>query len=200
MFEIVFASGNEHKVYEVNKIAESFKFRLIKPVAGFNPDENGKTFEANATIKAQAAALLGGGKFFLADDSGLCVQFLQGAPGIHSSRYANTPQARIEKLLNVMQGVPQGERAAKFTCSMVLVDAAGNVLHKTVGNCRGRIGYKPEGNNGFGYDPIFVLEDGRTMAQLSDDEKNLISHRGRALIDMLIWIKLNSAIMQTQNS
>lgn len=200
MIEIVFASNNAHKVYEVNQIAEGFGVRFVKPKEGFDPIENGLTFEKNAIIKAHAAAALEepqSGKLYLADDSGLCVEYLNGAPGLHSARYANGQAASIEKLLKEMEGASVGERAAKFVCSMVLTNARGEILHKTEGVCKGRIGFEPMGKNGFGYDPIFLLQDGRTMAQLLNEEKNMISHRARALIDMLIWVKLNKEALVT---
>jgi len=189
--EIVFASNNSHKLEEVNFIAKNFGVTFVKPQEGFDPVENGKTFEENALIKAKAAQELGGGRYFLADDSGLCVECLGGAPGLHSARYADGQLASIEKLLNEMGDVSRDKRSAKFVCSMVLLDESGNVLYKSFGQREGRIGLSATGHNGFGYDPIFVLDDGRTMAQLLDHEKNLISHRARALIDVLVWMKIN---------
>lgn len=127
-------------------------------------------------------------KLFLADDSGLCVDFLDGGPGIKSARYADTAEHRIEKLLEAMKDAKN--RTAHFECHLVLLDEKGEILHKTAGICKGKIALEKKGTGGFGYDPVFILDKlGKTMAELSEDEKNLHSHRGKALMDMLIWLK-----------
>lgn len=191
MVEIVLGTQNEHKIYEMNLIAEPFGVKFIMPKGEFNPVEDGKTFEENAFIKAMAAKELKGGNLFMADDSGLCVDFLDGAPGIKSARFADTTEHRIEKLLNVMNGAKN--RRAHFECHLVLLDKDGKVLNKTKGICTGKIALEKKGRGGFGYDPVFVLDKlNKTMAELSEDEKNLHSHRGKALTDMLIWLKTQS--------
>ena len=159
----------------------------------FNPDENGETFEENAYIKAHAAYTCGGGELYLADDSGLCVDYLDGAPGIKSARYADTAEHRIEKLLDVMKDAKTlHERGAHFECHLVLLDKDGEILNRTKGVCKGEIAFEKKGINGFGYDPVFIVEKlNKTMAELSDVEKNLHSHRGKALSDMLVWLKHN---------
>ncbi len=188
---IVFATGNAHKLQEINEIAQGTDIEFVLPPDGFNPIEDGKTFEENSLIKAREAARLSG-MISLADDSGLCVEALCGAPGIHSARYAETPQARIDKLLGVLQN--EKNRKAKFVCAMTLVDKDGNILFRTRGECQGEIAYKQSGTNGFGYDPVFLTKDTeykKTMAEMSEEEKNEISHRGRALRKVLEYLNNN---------
>lgn len=187
--KIVFATGNAHKLKEIQEIAKDTGIEFILPGNGFNPIENGETFEENSLIKAKEAARVSG-KISLADDSGLCVDALKGAPGIHSARYAETPQARIDKLLNAIKG--KTLRNAKFVCAMTLVDENGNILFQTRGECLGKIAEKQSGINGFGYDPIFLTKDTDyklTMAEMSEEEKNQISHRGRALRKVLEYLQ-----------
>ena len=194
MVEIVLATQNEHKIFEINAIAEPFGVKFSAPQEGFDPIEEGQTFEENSYSKALCAAKIekSGRKYFMADDSGLCCDYLNGAPGILSARYADTPQGRIDKLLDAHKEAGENERGAKFVCSLVLVDKEGKILNKTMGICKGKIAKTQFGKNGFGYDPIFIVEgQNKTMAELSEEEKNKISHRGRALIDMLVWIKCN---------
>ena len=185
---IVFATGNAHKLKEIQEIAKDTDIEFILPDDGFNPIENGETFEENSLIKAKEAARVSR-KISLADDSGLCVDALNGAPGIHSARYAETPQARIDKLLSAING--KTARSAKFVCAMTLVDENGDILFQTRGECFGKISEKQLGINGFGYDPIFLTKDTDyklTMAEMSEDEKNKISHRGRALRKILQFL------------
>ncbi len=185
--KIVFATGNVHKLQEINEISKGSGIEFVLPADGFAPVENGETFEENSLIKAREAARVSG-MTALADDSGLCVEALGGAPGIHSARYAQTPQARIDKLLNVLRN--EQNRKAKFVCSMTLVDKDGNILFQTRGECYGEIAYRQSGTNGFGYDPIFRVENtSRSMAEMSEEEKNEISHRGRALRKVLEFLK-----------
>lgn len=187
--KIVFATGNAHKLKEIQEIAKDTGIEFILPGDGFHPIENGETFEENSLIKAKEAARVSR-KISLADDSGLCVDALNGAPGIRSARYAETPQARIDKLLNAING--KTARSAKFVCAMTLVDKNGNILFQTRGECFGKIAEKQSGINGFGYDPIFLTKDTDyklTMAEMSEDEKNKISHRGRALRKVLKFLE-----------
>ncbi len=181
MLEIVLATSNPHKVEEVNAIMQGTGVKFVMPPNGFDPVENGESFEENALIKAKEANRLTGMPS-LADDSGLCVDALSGGPGIYSARYANTPKARIDKLLEELNDVPYEKRGAYFICAMVLVDKNGEVLFSDNGKCFGKIGYEPKGENGFGYDPVFVVGDGvLTMSEISEDDKNKISHRALAL-------------------
>lgn len=184
--KIVFATGNAHKVQEVNDIAKGSGIEFELPPKDFNPNENGLTFEENSLIKAQEAARISG-RISLADDSGLCVEALNGEPGIYSARYDTTPQKRIDKLLNNLTDA--ANRRAKFVCAMTLVDKDGNVIRQEVGECHGVIAQNQAGDNGFGYDPIFI-SDGYdiTIAQMSEEEKNTISHRSRALRKMIEFI------------
>lgn len=189
---IVFATGNAHKLKEIQEIAKDTDIEFILPGNGFNPIENGETFEENSLIKAKEAAKVSG-KISLADDSGLCVDALNGAPGIHSARYADTPQARIDKLLNVINC--ETNRNAKFVCAMTLVDKNGDILFQTRGECLGKIAEKQSGINGFGYDPVFLTKDTdytKTMAEMSEEEKNEISHRSRALRKVLAYLQVKN--------
>ncbi|MBO8430661.1 RdgB/HAM1 family non-canonical purine NTP pyrophosphatase [Spirochaetes bacterium] len=184
--KIVFATGNPHKLKEIKEIAGDTDIEFVLPAEGFNPVENGSTFEENSFIKAKEAARVSG-MMSLADDSGLCVEALDGGPGIYSARYAETPQKRIDKLLNTL--TPFKDRRAKFVCAMTLVDSEGNKIFSATGECHGEIAKKQSGTGGFGYDPVFIVENsGKTMAELSENEKNLISHRGRALREVLKYL------------
>lgn len=197
--KIVLASSNEHKVKEINAIVlnhsllgereqypTSPNIIFILPPLGFDPIEDGKTFEENSLIKARAAWELSR-TWTLADDSGLCIDSLNGAPGVHSARYAETPQARIDRVLMEMQG--HESRSARFKCCMTLINPQGEVAFSYTGVCEGSIIKEQRGTNGFGYDPIFLLEgSNKTMAELSEEEKNLVSHRGKALNAVLEYL------------
>ena len=147
-------------------------------------EENGETFAENAALKARAVyeALHCP---VIADDSGLLVDALDGAPGVHSHRFAGegaTDDDRNAKLLELLDGVPAEKRTARFECVLCYVDAAGET-HFFSGTCEGRIGTAPAGENGFGYDPLFCVGD-RTMAQMTEEEKNQVSHRANALAEL----------------
>ena len=181
--KIVFATSNPHKLKELKEIVvanEVKNIEFIMPPEGFNPIENGKTFEENSLIKAKEANHLTG-EMALADDSGLCVEALNGAPGIHSARYANSQEEKIAKLLRELE--PYRNRKAKFVCAMTLVGKNGEILFADRGECLGEIAKQKAGTGGFGYDPIFIVngKNGLTMAELSEAEKNEVSHRGHAL-------------------
>lgn len=187
--KIVFATQNPHKLQELKAIAGNIDIEFVLPPKNFNPDETGKTFEENSYIKAKEAANLSG-MIALADDSGLCVEDLNGAPGIHSARYAETPQKRIDKLLSALKN--STNRKAKFVCAMTLVNPEGKIIFQTTGECKGEIAQSMAGDNGFGYDPVFIVENTNlTMAEMSEDEKNKISHRARALNKILEYILIN---------
>lgn len=184
---ICFATGNPHKLEEINEISRGSGIKFILPPSGFDPIENGTTFEGNSLIKAKDANSLSK-MVSLADDSGLCIEALNGAPGIFSARYAGTQNEKIKKILKELENQPA--RNAKFVCVMTLVDENGDILHVSKGECLGNIALSPSGSNGFGYDPIFIVENtGITMAEMSEVMKNEFSHRGRALRDMLKFIK-----------
>ena len=186
--KIVLASSNKHKVQEINDIVKTkygkeCDIEFVLPPEGFDPIEDGKTFEENSRIKAMAAWKLTK-SWALADDSGLCIEALDGAPGLFSARYAETPQKRIERVLTEMKD--KTDRTAEFVCAMTLINPQGEVAFACKGICKGSITQEPAGSNGFGYDPIFLVE-GRTttMAELSEEEKNQISHRSQALNQIL---------------
>lgn len=187
--KIVFATGNLHKVQEINEISNGSGIEFILPPVGFNPDENGKDFSENSAIKAKEAARLSN-QISLADDSGLCVEALGGAPGLYSARYAPTAQERINKLLSNLNNT--ANRKAKFVCAMTLVDKNGNILNQEIGECYGVIATTQSGTNGFGYDPIFIPNGyNTTIAEMSEEKKNSISHRSIALNKMIKFIQSN---------
>ncbi len=189
--ELLVATGNNGKLKEMNRILDGFNLISLKTL-GFSDEieENGNSFYENALIKAQTVQKKFPDKIILADDSGLEIDVLNGRPGIYSARYAgaNSSQiALINKVLSEMKDIPFENRGAQFTCSMVVVTPEGNT-HSTTGICRGKIHFHPNGNNGFGYDPIFLPSEyhcKKSMAELSDTEKNRISHRFHALKTLL---------------
>lgn len=185
---VVIATNNAHKVEEI-KTALSFKgweFKTLKE-AGIvsNPEETGTTFVENARIKARSAHELSG-LATLADDSGLIVDALDGAPGVYSSRYSGKEgddAANNAKLLHELAQVPTEKRTARFACSLVFIDEDGS---ETVaeGFIEGSIGFEERGEEGFGYDPLFYPDEfngEKSLAEVSQAEKNSISHRGNAL-------------------
>ena len=187
--QIVLASSNKHKVQEINDIVSTkgLDIQFILPPEGFDPIENGKTFEENSYIKAIEAWKITK-TWVLADDSGLCIDALNGNPGIYSARYAETPALRIARVLKELDGIEN--RNAHFSCAMTLINPNGQVEYKCCGICSGSIIEETRGHNGFGYDPIFLVKgDTRTMAELSEEEKNTISHRSIALNHVLDYLK-----------
>lgn len=185
--KIVLASSNAHKVKEINEIVAGSGLEFILPPDCFDPIEDGKTFEENSLIKAKAAWELSK-TWALADDSGLCINALGGAPGIYSARYAETPAKRIERVLKEMED--KTDRNAHFACCMTLINPNGEIEFSTTGICEGSITREARGDNGFGYDPIFLVKgDTRTIAELSEDEKNQISHRSIALRRVIEHLK-----------
>lgn len=186
MRKIIFATGNEGKVKEVQAIMADMDVLVLSlKQAGISTEieENGTSFEENAIIKAKAIAKLTDA-IVLADDSGLEIDYLNKEPGIYSARYLgeNTPYTeKNQMILQRLEGVEEEQRTARFVCAMAAVLEDGTVI-TTHGEIEGRIGYEIKGENGFGYDPIFFLpEYGMTSAQISPEEKNRISHRGKAL-------------------
>ena len=174
---LVIASGNEGKIKEFQKLLEGFPFNLLTQPECFEIEETGKTFIENARIKAIAVSKETG-KLSLSDDSGLSVEALGGAPGIYSSRYANSDQERIEKLLAELKPFPN--RKAKFECALCVASGE-TVLLEVSGFCEGLITFFPKGEHGFGYDPIFeVAGIGETFAEMDLEKKKQIGHRGSA--------------------
>ena len=177
---IVIATGNAHKVQEYKALIndDSIELKSLLDYPGFpGVEENGRSFRENASIKAIAASRYCDAPAF-ADDSGLEVFALDNAPGIYSSRYAPTDPERIAKLLRNLEGV--ADRRARFVC-VIAIAFNGEVIETFEGEIRGTIGFAPKGENGFGYDPVFIPEgETRTFAELSSEEKNRISHRANA--------------------
>ena len=188
--QIVFATKNDHKLKEISEIMGGSGFSLVSMrKAGIDADieEIGETFEQNALIKAEEVAKLTG-KPSMADDSGLVIDHLNGAPGIYSARYLgeDTPyEIKNKKILEMMNGVPLEKRSARFVCAIAFVwfdNQNEKIILTTEAKMEGFIAYEAAGINGFGYDPIFWLPDyGMTSAQLESSVKNKISHRGCAL-------------------
>ena len=214
MEPIVLATANPHKVEELRAIFAGDGLAIVglSELPGFpfpEPDETGATFEHNAAIKARAYALLTG-RLCLADDSGIEVDALSGAPGVISSHYSTDgretgltrdqrDQANNERLLRELDGVAPEQRTARFVCSMVLCRSVGKstteILATTRGEFQGRIGLPgdvPRGENGFGYDPLFLVppQFNATSAQLSPERKNQLSHRAAAARAMAEKIKV----------
>ena len=188
---IVLATGNAGKVGEIQAIVGDQAIRLHPQTEfGVGPvDETGLTFVENALLKARHAARQSGLPA-IADDSGLCVDALNGAPGIHSSRYAGpdaNDDTNLRRLLEALADVPDQERGARFVCAMVYLSHAGDPTPVVaLGTWHGWITHEARGDNGFGYDPSFALQDRRcTSAELPPDEKNRLSHRGQALAKLL---------------
>ena len=184
---IIFATGNAGKMREIREILADFGGEILSmKEAGISTDveENGASYEENALIKARAVAEKAGDAVVLADDSGLEIDALGGEPGIYSARYLGEDTSYRVKNANLIErlaGVPEKKRTARFVCAIAAVLPDGREL-VTKAAVEGRIGYEEKGEGGFGYDPIFyVPEFGRTTAELSEEEKNQISHRGKAL-------------------
>lgn len=181
--KIIAATKNKNKLREFGEILKGFEI-ISQEDAGVDIDveETGTTFEENSMLKAKAI-FEATGIAAIADDSGLCVDALQGEPGVYSARYGGDgldDEGRVELLLKNMKDVPENERSARFVCVITLVDKDRVITAR--GECEGKIDYAPKGENGFGYDPVFYVEEyNKTMAQISPDEKNAISHRGKAL-------------------
>ncbi len=185
MRQIVFASTNAGKIAELKvllgpewAVKSARDFPQLPEVI-----EDEATFEGNAAKKAHAFAKTTR-LWTLADDSGLVVDALHGRPGVFSARYAPTEEERIAKLLAELEAIPSARRSARFVCVLCLASPEGD-QHFTQGECEGSIGLSPRGNNGFGYDPIFCLSSGKTMSELTKEEKAAISHRGNAFRAML---------------
>jgi XTP/dITP diphosphohydrolase len=185
--ELLLATGNAGKVREYRRLLRGIPYRIVTPAdLGINREveETGQTFAENAALKAAALAD-DSGRLALADDSGLEVDALGGEPGVHSHRYAGenaTDAELVEFLLAKLKGVPEARRTARFRCVIAIAGPGGPVEY-CEGECRGVIIAAPRGSGGFGYDPVFfVPELGKTMAELTLEEKNRISHRARAAV------------------
>jgi len=185
--ELLIATRNPGKVREVESLLEEYHLKL-RSLAEFSAacevEETGATFAENAAIKAQAYAAQTG-CWTLADDSGLEVDALDGAPGVHSARYGGagaSDAARVERLLEALSSTGDAGRRARFVCVIAIADAKGKLVNRFIGSCEGRIAHAPRGTGGFGYDPVFVPEGYKqSFGELPSEVKQNISHRARAL-------------------
>lgn len=181
--KIIAATKNKNKLREFGEILKGFEI-ISQEEAGIDIDveETGTTFEENSLLKAQAIYEKSGIPA-IADDSGLCVDALGGEPGVYSARYGGEgydDEGRVQLLLKNMKDIPDEKRTARFVCAITMVSDDGIITAR--GECEGRINHAPVGENGFGYDPVFYMEEyGKTTAQMTPDEKNAVSHRGKAL-------------------
>lgn len=184
MQTLLIATTNQHKLTEYTALLDDLPFKLVSlNDVGISDDveETGETFKANAQLKADAYSQRSG-LLTLADDSGLEIAALNGAPGVYSARYGGvTGAAQLALVLQQLEGLPFHERMARFVCVIAIAEP-GKALHFVEGTVPGAIETAPKGTNGFGYDPIFYLLDrGVTMAELPAEEKNRISHRAQAV-------------------
>lgn len=195
MQTIILASNNQNKVKEISEKVKQFNIKIIsQKEAGYDieVEETGKTFEENAILKAEAIYKTSGMPV-IADDSGLEIDALNGEPGVYSGRYGGpnaTIKDKIDKILNLLKDIEQEKRTARFKCDICYIDKKGE-KHIFEGICEGKITKEPFGENGFAYDPIF-LYDTRTFAQISMEEKNEISHRGKAISKLIEYMSKNS--------
>ena len=189
--KLLVATGNPGKVREFVELLgpalpEGSQLVSLADLKLPAPEETGATFAENAAEKARAGALASG-LWTVGDDSGLCVDALDGGPGLKSARYAPTDPERRTKLLAALLRAPEGRRGAHFECAIALAAPDGRRLFRSEGRVDGSIAGAPKGNGGFGYDPIFVPDEagGRTLAELNALQKNTLSHRGRAVKRLL---------------
>lgn len=201
MRELIIATRNEKKGKELAAFLQGLplKFRTLKDYPQI-PEikETGQTFLANAKRKALCISRWGihsgwgAGALTLADDSGLVVEALGGAPGVYSARFAGPQKSdrdNIDKLLSLLRDVPEGERQAEFVCAIVIADR-GRIIETIQERCKGKISFAPEGGYGFGYDPVFIVPKfNKTFAQLGARIKNKISHRAKALFKAQAFLK-----------
>lgn len=183
--KIIIATHNKHKLAEMARILEPMGYEVVTDrdigIELTDVEENGRTFLENARIKAEAGCRESGLPC-IADDSGLCVDALDGEPGVYSARYSGehgNDAANNEKLLFNLKDVPDEKRTARFVCAICVSFSDGSEI-TAEGACEGKIGYEYRGNNGFGYDPLFMVGD-RSFAEFSAEEKDAVSHRGNAL-------------------
>ncbi len=192
--KLLLATHNQHKRREFERLLggsspERWEIEAL-PDSVVLPPEDGETFAENALGKARAAALAIG-TVSIADDSGIAAAALDGAPGVRSARYAGEHASDAENLEKLLREVPANSRL-EYVCVIAYVDPSSGVEHVFEGRCAGRLADQPRGEGGFGYDPAFLADDGpagMTMAELSDRQKDLISHRGRAARALLAWLE-----------
>ncbi len=184
--KILIATHNKHKLTEMERILAPMGYEVVTDtdigISLTDVEETGTTFIENARIKAESGCKESG-LICIADDSGLCVDALDGAPGVYSARYSGehgNDEANIIKLLEELKDVPDEKRTAHFMCSICVSFPDGSEITAD-GKCEGKIGYEKRGENGFGYDPVFMVGD-KSFAELTSAEKDAISHRGNALM------------------
>lgn len=192
MNTIILASNNKNKVKEISDKVKEYNIKIIhQSEAGYDieVEETGKTFIENAILKAESIYKFSGMPV-IADDSGLEIDKLNGEPGVYTKRYAGpnaTDKDRIEKILTLLKDTENSQRTARFKCAICYIDKKGE-KHIFEESCEGKITHEPCGTDGFAYDPIF-LYDTRTFAQMSTDEKNKVSHRGKAISKLIEYLK-----------
>lgn len=193
--KILIATHNKHKLQEMQRILAPMGYEVVTDtMLGFSlseAEENGETFLDNARIKAKSGCEESGLPC-IADDSGLCVDALGGEPGVYSARYAGEhgdDEANNKKLLKKLAGLPPEKRTARFECAICVAFPDGSEI-TAKGTCEGWIGFEYRGSNGFGYDPLFMVGT-QSFAELSADEKDAISHRGNALMNLRDKMKLS---------
>lgn len=184
--KIILASSNQNKLREFKEILEPLGYEIISQHdAGIDidPEETGTTFAENSAIKAKAVYEVAKCAV-IADDSGLEVDYLNGEPGVYSARYGGTRDDKVHNkiVLQKLEGVPDEKRSARFVAAISYIDDGGR-LSQFIGKFEGRIGYEERGKNGFGYDPIFMV-GGISSAEMTPEEKNAVSHRGKALREL----------------
>lgn len=195
--QLIIGTHNADKVREFGRILLPLGIEVLSAKLT-EAEETGKTFAENAYLKA-AAACRETGKPAVSDDSGLAVDALHGAPGIYSARYAGPSASGTErnaKLLCALQDIPSGMRTARFVCAICCVFPNGTVL-TSQGECEGNIAYAPRGSRGFGYDPVFLFGE-KTFAELTAQEKDLVSHRGKALREFAEKIKTYKELLHAE--
>lgn len=185
--KLVLATGNPGKLKEFKALTQRAGFSNLEvslAPEGFGPEETGTTFAANALIKASEAARLTG-ELSLADDSGICVDFLEGGPGVYSARYDKTDQLARTKLLNALKDVPDDKRGAHFVSALALVGGDGKIVFTCQESWHGKIAHEERGEHGFGFDPIFIPEGyDISSAEMLPELKNQLSHRAKAWFDL----------------
>lgn len=190
MEELILASGNKNKIIEAQEILKEYKIIPINEFGiVFEVEEDRNTFKQNAEKKAQEIAKKLKGRKCIADDSGIEIEYLDGFPGVHTKRWLNgTDRERNLAILEKLKNIPKCERKIKFITAIALSDGKNTISVEA--SIQGYVAEKPRGKNGFGFDEIFELENGKTLAELSNDEKNQISARRKAL--ELLRVKLSS--------
>ena len=187
MQKLVVATGNPGKLREMQEHLKELDWELTLKPSELDVEETGTTFRENAALKAsQVAQALN--QWAIADDSGLMVNALDGAPGLYSARYGKTNEERIKRLLTALQGAT--DRGAQFVCAVAIANPNGDIVLEAEGICRGEILTEQQGEGGFGYDPVFYMPDQEmTFAEMNATQKRALSHRGRAFQELLPKLK-----------